>query len=303
MRIALIHNAGAGDGAWSDDALLKAFREAGHQVDLFGKRKRDLERAIGRGADVLAVAGGDGTVAATVIAASAAGMTAPLLVLAVGTSNNIARSLGVEGPPVPVIQSFASAPAIRLDVGAIRVGNDHRAFVEAAGVGFIGTMLEQVPTAGQRLVRTIRDHLTTRASLDGRKARGVARLIRAQTAVPMKIIADGEDLSGEYLAAEVMNIRDIGPRVTLAPGSHSGDGMLDLVLIREHDRGTLADYVASQERAATLPCGQTRRVRSVEMTWPERHAHVDDAPWSAFPEGLARVQIEGAVNVLRAGIR
>ena len=301
MRIALIHNAGAGDGSVEDEELARLFGEAGHSVDLFGKRTRDVERAIDRGADVLAVAGGDGTVARAVAAASSAGMTTPLLILPVGTSNNIARSLGIERPVEAIVRTLGSSTPRRLDVGAIETGRESKAFVEAAGVSFIGAMLEQTPTRARKLLRAIRDRMTSRESLDRRKARGVARLIRAQPVQQLTVIADGADLSGEFIAVEAMNIRQIGPRIVLAPGADPGDGRIDLVLIRDEDRERLAEYVGSQSETASLPCGLTRRVESLEMSWPRHHAHIDDTPWRGHADDRARIGIGGAVTVLGAG--
>ena len=300
MRIALIHNAGAGDGTFSDEELSRLFMESGHTVDRFGKRPRDVERAIGRGADVLAVAGGDGTVARAVAAAAEAALGTPLLILPVGTSNNIARSLGICRPIESIVRALAQSSAQRLDVWRIEHGGETRPFVEAAGVGFIGTMLEQAPTKGQLIARAIRDLLTSKASLDKRKARGVARLIRAEPVRRVRVIADGDDLTGDYIAVEAMNIRQIGPRVVLAPDADHGDAALDLVLITADDRERLADYVESQSESSGLPCGLTRTARSIEMAWPRHAGHVDDTPLPNRSDDGARIEIDGSVMVLGA---
>jgi hypothetical protein len=166
--------------------LAQAFRAAGHRVDMFGKRNRAVDDAIACGADVLAVAGGDGTVSKAVITASRAQSSAPLLILPVGTSNNIARSLGICRPVDAIARTLQDATPRRLDVGRIAREGDARAFVEAAGVGFIGAMLEQRPGKAEKLMRAIRDLVTSKASLDRRKARGVARLIRGQPSRPSR---------------------------------------------------------------------------------------------------------------------
>jgi diacylglycerol kinase (ATP) len=126
--------------------------------------------------------------------------------------------------------------------------------------------------------------------------------VRHQPARHVDICADGEDLSGEYIAAEVMNIRAIGPRILLAPGANPLDGRYDLVLVRAEDRDALADFIASQAGASLCPPLVTRRVRRVEMDWPDADTHVDDSMWpspskSGRPSRVT-IDVRGAAPVL-----
>ena len=52
----------------------------------------------------------------------------------------------------------------------------------------------------------------------------------------LQITLDGEDLSGEYILLEVMNIQHIGPSLHLAPDANPGDGLLDVVLVKAAHR-------------------------------------------------------------------
>ena len=96
----------------------------------------------------------------------------------------------------------------------------------------------------------------------------------------MKIVADGRDLSGELLIAEVMNIRFVGPNLDLAPNADPGDGLLDLVLLsRGHGRelaDCLSDWIAGR---VSSPGVQVHRVRRVRMEWTGFPVHVDDEIW------------------------
>jgi hypothetical protein len=87
----------------------------------------------------------------------------------------------------------------------------------------------------------------------------------------------------------------------LAPDADAGDARLDLVLVRAADRHALSEYVARGSTRAPPPVA-ARRVRRVTVDWPERHTHVDDAPW---PSGSARsrprrvsIEIAGAAHLL-----
>jgi diacylglycerol kinase (ATP) len=303
MRVALVHNVTAGDREYESEDLVGLLREAGHEVDEFGKKKRDVARAIASRPDLLAVAGGDGTVAKAATALRDSAL--PLFILPTGTANNIARSLGFAGSVPEIIGALASAQPVRLDIGHVSAPWGEKAFVEAAGVGFIGTVLRRGRSTRGRVERFVR---TVGRPMDKQlqgAARGFARLLRHHTARYHEVRADGEDLSGEYLVVEAMNIRQVGPRLTLAPHARPGDGLLDLVLVRPEDRAELAEYFASLETLRDFPPVISRRVRQVEMSWRAGDGHVDDEPWPRDGGGAdhggdqrVRVGLQGAIRVL-----
>jgi diacylglycerol kinase (ATP) len=303
MRVALVHNVTAGDREYESEDLVGLLREAGHTVDEFGKRKRDVARAIATRPDLLAVAGGDGTVAKAAIALRDS--TLPLFILPTGTANNIARSLGIAGSVPEIIGALASARPVRLDIGHVSAPWGEKAFVEAAGVGFMGTVLRRGQSTRGRVERFVR---TVGRPMDKQlqgAARGVARFIRDSAPRYHEVRADGEDLSGDYLVVEAMNIREIGPRLTLAPHARPGDGLLDLVLVRPEDRAELADYFASLETSREFPPIVSRQVRQVEMSWRAGAGHIDDTPWPRDSgraddggDQQVRVGLQGAIRVL-----
>ncbi len=56
---------------------------------------------------------------------------------------------------------------------------------------------------------------------------------------------DGRDLSGSYLLFEVMNAQYIGPNLYLAPHGHPSDGVFDVVLATDSERGLLQHYISN----------------------------------------------------------
>jgi diacylglycerol kinase (ATP) len=297
MRVALVHNVTAGDREYESEDLAGLLRDARHDVTEFGKKKPDVARAISSRPDLLAVAGGDGTVAKVAIALRDSQL--PLFVLPTGTSNNIARSLGIAGSVPEMIGRLSSARPVRLDIGHVSAAWGETAFVEAAGVGFVAAMLRggrSVRARVNRFVRTVGRPMDKR--LRG-ATRGVARLIRKHAPRYHDVRADGEDLSGEYLAVEVMNIREIGPRLLLAPHAEPGDGLLDLVLVRPEDRDELVEYFASLGTSRELPPVTARQVRRAEISWPAADGHVDDKPW---PRAGASVG-DGGDRCVRIGLQ
>jgi diacylglycerol kinase (ATP) len=301
MQVALVHNPGAGDGELDRAALRRLLQDQGHQVSEFGEQKADVLAAIAGSPEVVVLAGGDGTVGRAVITAFEAGSAVPMVIVPIGTANNIARSLGVQGPAKSIINSIATSHPTRLDIGRVEGpwGNAH--FVEAAGVGFIGSMLRRPPSAARRAARTVRDVVTS-TPIEIRKAHGVATLIRKQELLALDIVADGEDLSGQYFGVQAMNIREVGPNLRLAPAADWGDGLLDLVLLREADREGLALRIHRRETERDLRPPRARRVKRIEMTWPDKLGHLDDCPWPESRIEAARVTITiaGAVTILRS---
>ena len=103
-----------------------------------------LDRLIAEGHDVIAVGGGDGTLAL------AAGMMAgkPLLmaVLPFGTANSFARTLGIEPEVLPALAVIADGDVARADV--IEVSDRH--FINSATIGLPARIAEDIPPGLKR---------------------------------------------------------------------------------------------------------------------------------------------------------
>ena len=75
-------------------------------------------RALAEGAEVLGVAGGDGTVSTVAAVAAAAGR--PLLVVPAGTRNHFARDLGLDiHDPAAALQALHDGERVRVDLGFV----------------------------------------------------------------------------------------------------------------------------------------------------------------------------------------
>src|SRR5262245_31057092 len=98
MRVTLIHNPGAGDDKQPSKGQLEALiREAGHDVRYQSVREQGWSKVLKKAADLIAVAGGDGTVGK--VARRLIGRGIPIAVLPVGTANNISRTLAATCAP------------------------------------------------------------------------------------------------------------------------------------------------------------------------------------------------------------
>jgi diacylglycerol kinase (ATP) len=307
MRVALYHNPTAGQQAYTSGDLLRLLRDAGHEPRTFDENQHKLGEAIAGRPDVVIAAGGDGTVAEAVIALRDRDVDIPLYVLPMGTSNNIAFSLGVRDTVPVLIQALASARQSTLDVGLASTKGAYASFVEAVGAGFFGVTMNEAGSMRERFRAAVRK---VRGDEQGEEevraaARGMARRIRDFAPRIYTVTADGRDLSGEYLAVEVMNIQAIGPRMRLAPDANHRDGLLDLVLIRPEERASLADTIEAGEMVMG---GERLRVREVELSYPPTEGHADDDPWPSKGSAKGRspvsvrASMRGSINVLLARV-
>jgi diacylglycerol kinase (ATP) len=265
VRVTLMHNAKAGRSNHSADALVDEIRAAGHDVIACVTRRRELRRALEHDVDVVAVAGGDGTIGGAARVLRGTGI--PLVVMPRGTANNIAGAVGAAQERSPGGGSYGvggasgaewwSRGAVRpFDVGRAHVDGDTFRFLEAFGCGAFPRVIHQTqevePLEGD----------------DGRLRRDLHMFQRRVRESPLKdyrIEIDGEDRSGRYWLVEVMNIGSIGPRLPLAPAADPGDGLIDVVLAGAAERGAIDDafeaLLHGDAPSVKLPLARGRRVR------------------------------------------
>ena len=305
MRVTLIHNPGAGRQDHDAKALLKLLRRAGHKPRYQSADEKGWDRVLDKRADLVAVAGGDGTVAG--VTRRMVGRDVPVAILPSGTANNIARSLGLLKKPFEeLVRGWPEARRVRLDVGIASGPWGQRYFVEGLGAGLFAGMLVR---SEQNQGRKEKENKTKGPA---RVVDGALRRLKeaAETAEPVEIAAhlDGVDISGSYLLFEAVNLPFIGPNLFIAPDTKAGDGQLEVVLVPESQRGRLVRYLEhwheNRERLSLLP---SRRGRHLQFEWTGYALHIDDKlrpRKKADPDevaGLVDVRVDGgAVEFLGA---
>lgn len=281
MRVTLLHNPNAGRGKVTAADLQDLLREAGHEVT-YVSMKSDYAAALRAPGDLIAVAGGDGTVEK--IGRRMAGVGVPLAILPLGTANNIANALGVDGSLREIVNGWKTARRRPFDVGIAKGPWGKRRFLEAVGFGAI-------PLAIKAFERE-RDEQASSGGSVGKElddaSRTMQETIDTHPAQPYEILLDGRDVSGSYVFVAVMNIRALGPQIDVAPEADPSDGQFHLVLIDDEHRGEL--------RAAASPVGAhlagTSGLnfplgRDVRITSTGAPLHIDDEVWPEKDEDLA----------------
>lgn len=268
MRVTLIHNPGAGrQGTGEAARLRRLLGEPGCEVRYQSAKEPGWGRALAKPADLVVVAGGDGTVAR--VTRRMVGRGVPLALLPSGTANNIARALGlVERPFESLVRGWQDARRVKLDVGIAAGPWGERYFVEGVGAGLFADLL-----AASALRKPAKKK---QKAVESGLRRLKAAAMRCE-AVDIAAALDGQDISGRYLLLEALNLPYVGPNLHLAHDSHPGDGQLDVVLVSEAERERLLHYLDAwqdnRERLAVLP---TLRGRRLQLEWTGFALHVDD---------------------------
>lgn len=262
MRATLLHNPKAGT-AETDKVLTEAFEAIGWEIDRCHSKK-ELSECLDDPGDVVIVAGGDGTVGK--VAKKLAGTKTAMAIVPMGTANNVARSLGLGVDPMTAISLLANHQEKVVDLGAVRSSRGVEHFVEGFGVGVFAYVVGE---------RATRKHKKLKRALEL-----LANTLEKYDARPFDIEIDGEDVSGDYILAAVMNIRSFGPALGLAPDAKVDDGELDVVLVGPESKDALVAHLrrAVEEGDIALPHFTTKRAKHVRIRADGRWAHVDDSP-------------------------
>ena len=126
--------------------------------------------AVARGADLLGVAGGDGTQA--LVAAVAAQHDVPLLVISAGTRNHFALDLGLDREdPSTCLEALRDGVELRVDLGDV----NGRPFVNNVSFGAYAAIVERPEYRDEKLKTTLDllpDLLTSTTGTAAGRARG-----------------------------------------------------------------------------------------------------------------------------------
>lgn len=174
----------------------------------------ELARAAAlEGAEVVAAAGGDGTVGDVVNGIMGTG--ARLAVLPLGTGNDLARHLGLVGSLATAVTAMLSGRPYVVDVGKVR----DRWFINVAGCGFDALVAQRV-NRGFRWLRGAAAY--TAAMLD---------CLKRFKPVRMRVELDDEILDVHAMLCTIANSSSYGGGMRIAPDADMADGVLDVCLL------------------------------------------------------------------------
>lgn len=270
MNILLLHNRTAGDQEPSTGRLLALLRREGYEARYFDLHEAMQDPASLPPAELVVVAGGDGSFRE--VALKMAGRGIPLALLPLGTANNVARTLGVIGSAPEIIASWHQGRRVRFDIGLARGPWGEERFVEGVGVGLFARIIDilgRVDVADAH-TQSGRPH---RVASD---LRSTTVLAHEMAPVLVEATLDGVPVSGQFLLMEIMNIGRVGAGIELTPAD-SSDGQFAVVMAQLGDRGQLLESLSNVARSVPSPSRlPTRLAREIELILPPGEVRLDD---------------------------
>jgi diacylglycerol kinase family enzyme len=235
MRTFLIVNPRSGSGSPSAEELREAAESRGANVHFLREGEDPQELARGAEADVLGMAGGDGSLGA--VAEVAIERDLPFLCIPFGTRNHFARDVGLDrDDPIGALGALEGTE-LRVDVG--RVGD--RVFVNNVSLGLYALLVHRRERHRRR-----RDMLA--------RLRALALVAREHTRKD-QFVVDGEPVSARVVLvacnAYSLDLFSIGERESM------DDGLLHLYVPHGFRRVTW-DERSSTELTIETPSASVR---------------------------------------------
>jgi len=269
----LVHNPTAGLRYPDKDQLVELVREHGFKVKYRSAKRPDLAAKLEKNhGDLIIAAGGDGTIAKIAkILLAQEDRGSPMAILPVGTANNIARSLGILGSTEEIIASWTSEKPRKLSQGICRAHWGEQNFIEGVGLGSLAQAT--TPKPGGNKDKSTRIH-------DGRVA--FREAVKNAKPERLHVEVDGQRIEDEVILIEILNIRQVGPRLRLAPKADAGDDVLDVAYVATEHRKKLIDWLDSliageldDDAAGPPPCAHVAG-KKITIAWSGMELRLDD---------------------------
>ena len=272
-RVTVIVNpaSGRGRGARTAEDIHRAFADVGVTDIRFTTsigQERDLAaQAIKEGATTLVACGGDGTWGNVANAIVAMKSDCRLAVVAAGTGNDFAKTLGIPARDFHRMAKLAvSGPDTRIDVGRI----EDKFFINIAGFGFDIAVLEGIEQVrwlkGQFLYKYV-----ALKSLFGYEG----------LTVDIASAAAGRG-TRKHLMVIIANARHFGGTFVIAPNASMTDGKLDAIAILDASpmqRMKLFDAVGKGKHIGH-PSVVAEQSTKFTLTFPEAPAYETDGEYN-----------------------
>lgn len=277
VKVTLVHNPSAGADGPDRDELTKLFAEAGYTV-----RYCDigswLATTLGEPTDLVVIAGGDGTVSSVL---ERADIRVPIVLLPLGSANNIASALGHMRPIDEVIASLGATVACRFDIGIAEGPWGRRRFIEGVGFGPLALALAACEATGVEGHRSVHFGRAT-----------LRDLLHEAEPMRFQLRLDDHTWVDDFAMIEVLNISQIGPRLRLAPSADPSDRLLDVFCVPFRERSKMLSWL--DEPDASPPPFTTHQVKLATFVSEGLvPTHIDDE----FPERATLGSVDVKIGI------
>jgi len=272
-HIRVLHNPEAGTMQHSDQKLISTIETTGFTCSYYSTKETDQRDFISDKTDILAIAGGDGTVRKLVdelLQRKVLDKKLPIGLIPCGTANNIARMLNITGTQEEIIGRWKNETITRYDIAKVCGVKEQDFIMEGLGFGVFPKLIkkmksltEQPTSPDQQLKLALQELHKIVGTYKGREC---------------IITIDGQKYSGQYLLVEVMNTQSVGPNLNLAPTASISDGFLDVVLVPVSQRRKFASYIKARlmHGKDELFFGTAIQGAEIKIEWSGKLLHADD---------------------------
>jgi YegS/Rv2252/BmrU family lipid kinase len=184
-----------------------------HTIAGIGHGTELARQAVAGGCQRVISVGGDGTNNA--IAKGLLGTDVALGIVAMGSGNGYARSIGLPLKPEEALRHAFTAAPKRMDVGNL---NGHP-FLGTAGIGFDARVADKFDKSSTRGMFTY--------------ARITVQDIFGTPPMPIELQVDGRTINEDVLMLVFCNTREFGNGADISPSSKPDDGIAELRLVRK----------------------------------------------------------------------
>lgn len=215
--------------------VLQKLEQAGYETSCHattgaGDATEAARQAVERKFDVVIAAGGDGTLNEVVNGLVGAEHRPKFGIIPVGTTNDFARAIGVNGSIEEAADIICDGYSVPLDIGR---AND-KCFINIAGGGRITELTFEVPSKLKTVLGQLAYYL-----------KGI-EMLPSLNPTYVEIEYDGKLLNEEITLFLITNTTSVGGFEKVAPYASINDGLFDLLILR---KGSIADLIKAASQA------------------------------------------------------
>ena len=293
IRVKLIANPGAGnvlEAASRLEQVTAFLLDYGLKVDVaLAKPKREAipiaKKAVKNGYDVVIAMGGDGTISAVI--RGIAGSKVKLGIIAAGTENDIAASLGIPEDLQEACALIAAGHTRKLDLGQVSTKKRKKFyFFMTAAIGLTATIFPLIKEVPEGKLAGIKD--------------GVMALLKFDTKPTVFLTLDDESkIEVETMLVTVVNTPLIGAKNLVAPEASMDDGLLDIAVYPGFSKAGLLNYFIKSAHENPTPDGSIQRYRARKIKVKTSPKLDVAAEGILLGKGTARIKVlPGALRVI-----
>ncbi|MGZ7094107.1 MAG: diacylglycerol/lipid kinase family protein [Candidatus Angelobacter sp.] len=289
----LIANPGAGNVLEAATRLAQVtsyLLEYGVKVDVALAHPKEeaipiARRAVKDGYDIVIAMGGDGTLGAVI--RGIAGSKIRLGIIAAGTENDIAASLGIPEDLKEACALIASGQARKLDLAQISTSKKKKFyFFMMAAIGLTATIFPMIKEIPEGNYSGLKDALRT--------------FLKFKSKPKVYLTLDDESkIEVETMLVTIANTPLTGMKNLVAPDASLEDGLLDIAVYPGFSKAQVLEYFAGTANEGSIPDGTIQRYQARKIKIKTSPKLDIAAEGILLGKGSARIKVlPGALRVI-----